>query len=164
MTEVLEGRWPIQCCHNPLFYVAHPVHPTYDEVTDGFSRLRGYVGGPPGERELREVQTEIVRANIANAKAWVARLAGRFPAITFIAPWIVALDGGGGDDLDPAQRERGLRDCCRAISACCGLVHVGGRVSDGMRAEARSALCVVDLTFLGRVPPLALQTLQGASP
>jgi len=140
-----------------LWYVAHPVHPTGEEVTEGFRRLRGYVGGSPGERELREIREEVVRANIANAKVWLAWLASGFPTITFIAPWIAALDGGGDDDLDPAARARGLRDCCRTIRVCSGIVLVGGRVSDGMSKERSHARAVVDLTFLGRVPPAALE-------
>jgi hypothetical protein len=136
-----------------LWYVAHPVHPADDEVTDGFRRLQGYVGGSPGERELREIREEIIRANIANAKAWLAWLIRAFPTITFIAPWIAALDGGGDDDLVPEQRARGLRDCCRTIRRCSGMVHVGGRVSSGMAEEARVAVQVVDLTSFGRRPP-----------
>ena len=136
-----------------LWYVAHPVHPTEEEVTEGFRRLRGYVGGSPGERELREIREEIVRANIANAKVWLAWLTRRFPTITFIAPWIAALDGGGDDDLDPTMRLRGLRDCCRTIRVCSGIVLIGGRVSGGMSEEKSHARAVVDLTFLGRVPP-----------
>jgi len=90
-----------------LWYVAHPVHPTEEEITEGMRRLRGYVGGSPGEREHREIAEEVIRANIANAKLWLAWLVRRFPRISFIAPWIPALDGGGDDDLDPAVRARG---------------------------------------------------------
>lgn len=139
-----------------LWYVAHPVHPTEDEVTDGMRRLRGYVGGSPGDHELRDVREEVIRANIANAKLWLAWLVRRFPTITFIMPWAVALDGGGDDDLDPVQRARGLRDCCRTIRVCHGLVHTGGRVSTGMHQEAGYANAVVDLTFLGRTPPATI--------
>lgn len=136
-----------------LWYVAHPVHPTDDEVVEGMRRLRGYVGGSPGVREEREVKEEIIRENIANAKRWLAWLTTRFPEITFIAPWIASLDGGGDDDLDPVCRARGLRDCCRTIRACHGMVHVGGRVSSGMLEEESHAWGVVDLTYLGRTPP-----------
>lgn len=139
-----------------LWYVGHPVHPTEDEITEGMRRLRGYYRSP-GERELREVRAEIVRANIANAKAWLPWLVRGFPAITFIAPWIAALDGGGDDDLDPAMRARGLRDCCRTIRVCSGIVLVGGRVSGGMAEETSHARAVVGLTFLGYAPPAALE-------
>ncbi len=128
-----------------LWYVAHPVHPTDAEIAEMI--------GPSGSDFWGVAAARVVRDNIANAKLWLAWLARRFPAITFIAPWIASLDGGGGDDLDPASRERGLRDCCRTIRACDGLVHTGGRVSSGMVTEARAARWVVDLTYLGRSPP-----------
>lgn len=143
-----------------LWYVGHPVHPTQEEITEGFRRLRGYVGGSPGARELREIQEECIRANIANAKVWNAWLVRAFPTITFIMPWVAALDGGGDDDLDPAMRARGLRDCCRTIRRCDGMVLVGGRVSGGMSAERDHARAVVDLTFLGRTPPTSLELRQ----
>jgi hypothetical protein len=136
-----------------VWYVAHPVHPAEEEVTEGFRRLRGYVGGSPGERELRELREEIVRANIASAKVWLVWLSRRFPTVTFIAPWIAALDGGGGDDLDPECRRRGIRDCLRTVRRCDGIVLLGGRVSNGMREEALHARSVIYLTGLGRVPP-----------
>lgn len=140
-----------------LWYVAHPVRPIDGEVTDGMRRLREFVGGEPDERERREIMTEVVCGNIANAKLWLAWLIRRFPEITFVAPWIATLDGGGDDDFDPAARARGLRDCCRTIRVCAGVVHVGGRVSGGMTEEASHARVVVDLTFLGRAPPTADQ-------
>ncbi len=136
-----------------LWYVAHPVHPTKEEVVEGMRRLRGFVGGSPGDRERREVSEEIIRGNIVNAKGWMAWLIWKYPVVTFIAPWIATLDGGGDDDLDPAQRERGLRDCCRTVKVCHGIVLIGGRVSGGMAKEASHARAAVDLTSLGRTPP-----------
>jgi len=138
---------------NQLWYIAHPVHPTAEEVDDRMRRLRGYVGGSPGDREAREVMVEVIRANLENAKSWLAWLTTRYPEVTFIAPWIAAIESGADDDLVPEQRERGLRDCCRTVSVCCGIIHVGGRVSSGMLAEAAHADHVVDLTYLGRLPP-----------
>lgn len=153
-----------------LWYVAHPVHPTDEEVAafrvrrdEAYTAER--VAGcllfsdrtfmvPKNDHEVREA---IVRDNIANAKVWLAWLTRAFPTITFIAPWIAALDGGGDNDLDPAMRARGIRDCCRTIRRCSGMVHVGGRVSSGMTEEAKVAAQVVDLTFFGRRPPATLE-------
>lgn len=136
-----------------LWYVAHPVHPTEEEVTDGMQRLRGYVGGSPGRREELEIKREVIRGNVANAKTWMPWLDRWYPTITWIAPWISALDGSWDDDLDPAVRARGLRDCRRTVKRCDGLVLVGGRVSGGMLEEADRAGVVIDLTFIGRDPP-----------
>lgn len=149
-----------------VWYVGHPVHPLEEDVAAFRAReeeviayLRSMDKSPPGfvvtiRKTDREVREQIICTNIANAKLWLAWLRRRFPAITFIMPWAVALDGGGDDDLDPEQRARGLRDCCRTIRVCHGMVHTGGRVSDGMTHEASNARVVVDLTFLGRTPPI----------
>lgn len=131
-----------------LWYVAHPVHPTDEEVERVRSLALG--GVYMSDRALRY---EVILNNINNAKQWLAWLIREYPSVTFIAPWIATLDGGGDDDLDPEQRERGLRDCCRAIRRCDGVVLVGGRVSDGMRREAENNPNVVDLTHLGRTRP-----------
>lgn len=151
--------WPliVAALHDDqLWYVAHSVHPTDEEIA-------AFRVGPSGGVQTgygfvskctdREVSEMIIRDNIANAKLWLAWLIRRFPTITFIAPWIAALDGGGDDDLDPVQRDRGLRDCCRTIRVCSGMVCVGGRVSGGMSKEATYARSVIDLTSLGREPP-----------
>ncbi len=130
-----------------LWYIGHPVHPTDEDV----AAVRASFGGPTmTDRAVREL---VIRANIAGAKAWLGWLKGRFSSITFIAPWIAALDGGGDDDLDPSQRARGLRDCCRTIRVCSGMVQTGGRLSAGMIEESKSARAIIDLTYLGRVPP-----------
>lgn len=148
-----------------LWYVAHPVHPTDEEVAayraredEVISYHRSRLGPSPGlvvERRMSvdEIKRDIIKSNIGNSKLWLGWLARRFPSVTFIAPWIAALDGGGDDDLVPEQRSRGLRDCCRTIRACCGLIQVGGRVSEGMQKEAKAAFSVVDLTYLGRETP-----------
>lgn len=140
-----------------LWYVGHPVHPTDDDVAELRARERVMVETypdpsrkSPSDREVKEI---IIRGNIASAKTWLGWLIRRYPSITFIAPWIAALDGGGDDDLDLAQRARGLRDCCRTIRRCDGLVCVGGRISGGMEQESAAALRVIDLTYLGREPP-----------
>ena len=156
-----------------LWYVAHPVHPTEEEVVaararedEAFAYMRAPAMGRSSssgfvverrksDRELRET---IVRDNIWNAKQWLAWLIRRFPTITFIAPWIATLDGGGDDDLVPEQRARGLRDCRRTIRVCSGMVLVGGRVSAGMLDESDHARTGIDLTFLGRSPPVKIMT------
>lgn len=132
-----------------LWYVAHPVHPTEEKLFE--ARQIGYeIGYEQTEEEYRRM---IVRDNVAGGKAWLRWLSDRYPALTFVAPWIASLDGGGGDDLDPERRARGLRDCRVTIRACAGMVLVGGRVSAGMRDEMSCAASVVDLTHLGENPP-----------
>ncbi len=132
-----------------LWYMAHPVHPTEEEVATIRSAALGE--SAMTDRAIREL---VIRSNVANAKRWRAWLASRFPAVSFIAPWIAAIDGGGDDDLDPEQRARGLRDCCRTISVCDGLVLVGGRISRGMTEEREYARRSLDLTQVGRTPPV----------
>jgi len=152
-----------------LWYVAHPVHPTAEDVAayragenEIIAYARSKLGPSPGfviehRKTDREVLEQIIRDNIASAKLWLAWLRHRFPTISFIMPWVVALDGGGDDDLDPAARARGLRDCCRTVRVCHGIVHVGGRISGGMKDEASYARSVIDLTFLGRTPPARIE-------
>lgn len=139
-----------------VWYVAHPVHPTDDQVSEIHKVVRESVVESPWFAVYQtddEIRRMIVASNIRNAKAWLAWLSQRFPSVTFIAPWIASIDGGGGDDLDPEKRRLGLRDCARTIRLCCGMVLVGGRVSDGMLEESNVALGVIDLTSLGREPP-----------
>lgn len=141
-----------------LWYIGHPVHPTDEDMDELREREREvWATYPDKNRKLvsdREAREMIIRGNIAGAKAWLAWLKRRFPSVTFIAPWIAALDGGGDDDLDPKQRARGLRDCCRTIRVCSGMVQTGGRLSAGMIEESKSARNIIDLTYLGRVPPV----------
>lgn len=137
-----------------VWYVAHPVRPTDDQVAAWRRRLASPIASMVRE-PLPELDPErmVILDNVANAKAWLARLSRRFPTVTFIMPWVVAIDGGGDDDLDPESRRRGIRDCCRTVRRCDGIVLLGGRVSDGMREEALHAWSVIDLIGLGRVPP-----------
>lgn len=108
-----------------VFYMAHPV------------------GGPTPEDVAR---------NVANAHTWLRWLRLSFPETTFIAPWLASI-ASGDDDFDPAQREAAMVDAEAVVSRCTGLVHVGGRVSTGMRREAACAYEEHDLTFLGSTPP-----------
>lgn len=93
-----------------------------------------------------------VVANCARAARWLGGLMRALPDDTVIAPWIAAL-GSGQDDADPAQRERGLRDCERTVERCDGFIACGGDWSTGMLRELgvakRRGLVVADLTGLG---------------
>lgn len=120
-----------------VWYVCHSLRPTDAEIAE-FNLLHPEPRGAATGRNLRR------------AKECLDRLRRMFPTITFIAPWITSVEAGA-DDSDPAQREAGLRDDCRVIRRCDGVVHTGGRMSDGMRREAEHANEVVDLTYLGWV-------------
>jgi hypothetical protein len=96
-----------------------------------------------------------VAGNLARAQRWLVWLRRRFPADTFIAPWIAAVLSGE-DDADPAQREAGLVDADAVIPLLAGVVLCGGRVSSGMGRERKSARAVVNLTAFGQEPPPAL--------
>ncbi len=98
-----------------------------------------------------------VNANLARAMRWLRWLRARDTDAVYIAPWIASILSGE-DDSDPAQRERGLRDCVAVVSRCDAVVLVGGRVSSGMQRE-REAIeakggVVIDLTYLGEEPPV----------
>lgn len=99
-----------------------------------------------------------VPANLARAGRWLRWLRLRCPHVTIIAPWLGPLLAGLENDSDPADRERGLRDCCAVVERCDGIILCGGRVSSGMQREV-DALCahgqgyVADLTSLGDEPP-----------
>lgn len=150
-----------------LWYFAHPVRPSDEEVA---AVVRCDQSGDPLPNPGPELVTEqsverarmyaahdrfvAYRGNIINAYRWLSWLARRFPSLTFIASWISSLDGGGGDDFDPASRSRGIRDCCRTVRRCDGIVLGGTRVSPGMFEEAGCARRVIDLTTLGIVVPL----------
>jgi hypothetical protein len=136
-----------------LWYVAHPIRPTEGEVAAWVKRLTSPIPSMVRMAPDLDPARLAILDNIANAKGWLAWLIWRYPAVTFIAPYVATLDGGGDDDLDPAQRARGLRDCRRTVRVCNGIVLVGGRLSGGMLDEASVARAAIDLTFLGRTPP-----------
>lgn len=147
--------------HDQLWYVAHAVRPTDAEVAAVRDAERAAARSDVGvitstEKEIRQMLT---RANIASGKLWLARLSNQYPGVTFIAPWIAALDGGGGDDAVPRLRARGLRDCRRTVTRCDGIVLVGNRVSDGMMEEATMARLIIDLTVLKGHPQCILRDL-----
>ncbi len=97
-----------------------------------------------------------VQANVARAIRWLAWLRKQEPEACIIAPWIPALLAGE-DDADPAQRERGLRDCELVAGLVDAIVLVGGRISSGMQREldviTGNGGAVADLTRLGAEPP-----------
>lgn len=97
-----------------------------------------------------------VRSNIDRALRWLSFLSRTMPENAITAPWVSNLLGGD-DDNDPAQRERGLRNCCAIAARFDGIILVGGRVSAGMQRERvaveHAGGIVVDLTWMGEEPP-----------
>lgn len=104
-----------------------------------------------GLEQLAEVAASASNRD-RHGEVWLAWLRATYPAVTFIAPWITAIESGA-DDRDQEQRARGLRDDVRVVCRCDGIVLCGGRVSSGMRHEAKHAANVIDLTALGPEPP-----------
>lgn len=142
-----------------VLYVAHPLRPTEDDITERF-------GAPVDAMDLDRRKFAIAIATKRNAEraiAWRNWLRNTFPEVTFVAPWIGDVLAGD-DDSDPAQRERGIRDNCALIAKLDGIVLCGPRISAGMRAEILAwGSChahpnvadgyVYDLTSLGAAPP-----------
>ena len=97
-----------------------------------------------------------VPGNIARALRWLSFLRKHERDVVITAPWIPAILAGE-DDADPAQRDRGLRDCVATVARFDGVILCGGRVSAGMQAERAQAevngLEVHDLTWMGDEPP-----------
>lgn len=111
-----------------LIYMAHPV--AADSPTD-------------------------VRANLANARRWLAWLKTALPQDTVIAPWIVdveiAMDAHG---TESTGRARGLADCLAVVKRCDRLALTGGRISEGMRIELEHhGQPPIDLTWIGYDAP-----------
>jgi hypothetical protein len=114
-----------------VIYVAHPVAPTEEELAAAISDS----ATPDGRPDAISFHAErIVRANIQSALRCLAWLRSSFPETTFIASWIAGVQSVGGDGT-PEDRERGLVDCCAVVERCDGLVHMGRRISSGMRRE-----------------------------
>lgn len=134
---------------DPVLYVAHPLSPLSTDVDYQLATFGHLISDPckvDGAHRLA------IDANLARAKRWLTWLRRTFPAITFIAPWITAIESDA-DDSDEAQRSAGLRDDCRVVNRCDGIVLCGGRVSSGMATESARARVVFDLTHLGAEPP-----------
>lgn len=125
-----------------VWYVCHPLRPTAEELVAVRDCEFGVVD------DVRVA----TRVNLDRALRWLAWLRRTFPEVTFIAPWIAAVLSGE-DDADPVKRANGLRDDCRVVRRCDGVVLCGGRVSEGMALERDRAEAVADLTALGGEPP-----------
>lgn len=93
-----------------------------------------------------------VAANLARSLRWLAWLRWKYPAFTFVAPWIASIMSGQ-DDGDPADRMAGLADAQALIPRLDGVVLVGGAFSSGMDMEASWSRDVYDMTGLGPEPP-----------
>lgn len=130
-----------------VWYVACPLRPSEEEI-------RAQEEGDPivGSMDREHAVRTATRSNCFRAMRWLRWLGHAFPTITFIAPWVAAVLAGE-DDADEAQREHGLRDDCRVVERCDGIVVCGGRVSSGMQREATHARRHADITDLGAEPP-----------
>jgi hypothetical protein len=166
-----------------VLYVAHPVSPSPEELQsqrESAEVMRQMCAPPlPDPLDDDRIAVAATMVNVRLGMRWLAWLMKSFPRVTFIAPWITAIMSGA-DDTDPEQRERGLRDCCRVVERCDGIVLCGGRISSGMQREReRGVLCadgrekygcgcsegsrgfdVYDLTDLGPSTPLTLGVLR----
>lgn len=110
-----------------LIYMAHAVAPTEKEIDA--ARIEAGINEPwTSASELA------VRRNIESALRCLAWLRSSFFETTFIAPWIAGVQAVGGDGT-PEDRERGLINCCAVVERCDGIVHMGRRISSGMRRE-----------------------------
>lgn len=92
-----------------------------------------------------------VQENLANAMGWLRWLHMSFPDATIIAPWIVEVMIY--DDNNPAHRHASIQRSMDAASKCDALVHVGPKISAGMRTEAACAPCAFDCTTPSGKPP-----------
>ena len=97
-----------------------------------------------------------VGTNVKRALDWLKFLRASEPEPVIIAPYLAAL-AAGEDDNDPAQRERGLRDCEAVVARCDGVILCGGRISSGMQRELDVAIAndldVDDLCMMGSIAP-----------
>lgn len=84
-----------------------------------------------------------VDANIHSARMWLRHLISTCPDVVWVAPWLhaVELGGGGGDAGD--LRARGLAQCAAVVQRCHGLVACGHEVTAGMRVEVDVAISAV---------------------
>jgi hypothetical protein len=85
------------------------------------------------------------------AKRWVAWVA---ETAVPVADWIIL-----AEVWDAGQRDRYRALAAEWVRRCDELWLVGGRITDGMRAEVEAAqkhgVAVVDLTHLGSEPPIS---------
>lgn len=93
-----------------LIYLAHPLRPL------------------PGS-------TETVESNLSDAEWWLTNLQRANPGAAIIAPWILELRLGIGDDAVPEDRVRGLARCHAAAERCSAILLCGPRISSGKLTE-----------------------------
>lgn len=96
-----------------------------------------------------------VAANLARARRWVRWILDTYTHIAPVANWITYCEVL--DDDCAEHRNRSLLHDCALVERCDWLWLVGGRITDGMRAEAMAARMagveVWDRTDLGEEPP-----------
>jgi len=99
-----------------------------------------------------------VEANLARARRWLLWIYREHPDTAVVCNWI--LDCEILDDSNPDDRSMGLRHDLAIIERVDAVWLVGGRVSEGMQAEADHAATVgvdvVDCTYLGTEPPAVM--------
>jgi hypothetical protein len=90
---------------------------------------------------VRPIEGETLAGNIERAEAWLRWCHERCPAWIVIAPWLAELRAYGvSEEGERAQRETGMARQLEVVRRCDGVLLVGGRVSPGMREEARTSL------------------------
>lgn len=91
---------------------------------------------------VRGATLDEVKANLANARAWLRWLFLRDPRRAYIAPWIAEVEAfmETGQDADPEIVAKALQDDKEVVAMCDGLLMVGGRISSGMEEELGAAM------------------------
>lgn len=79
--------------------------------------------------------TETVESNLRDAEWWLTNLQRANPSVAIIAPWILELRLGIGDEAVPEDRVRGLARCREAAAACDAIAICGPRIGSGSLAE-----------------------------
>lgn len=104
-----------------------------------------------------------VPGNLARARRWRRWVIDECRMVP-VMDWILHCEQY--DDGDPQQRTDGLEQNRSLIRRCQEVWLVGGRISQGMAAEAgyanTSCVPVRDLTWLGSEPPASMQIVRSA--
>lgn len=115
-------------------------------------KIVAYLAHPVGPgHTLAELEAR--RENIANALAWLQYLVDATPWAISVPwlPYVQRLD-------ESTYRERGIADDLAGLERCDLVILTGGRISQGMAAEANHAreleIPILDLTGLGFAPPV----------
>lgn len=89
--------------------------------------------------------------NLDRAKRWYTWLVREFPRNAYQCQWVIECELFGIGETNSAGPAftRGLE----VVRRCDAVVLVGGRISDGMKQEARAAIAVLDLSMIGDEPP-----------